>query len=550
MSQQLRILFTLVLLFAVILSGCSNDKGEQTPAREEEKQNGVIVEEPKTPTEGGDLRIGVLELPMWNPFKWREATPQYSTAERLVYRGLFTYSLDQQLVPDLIKEYTIEDVDDKKVIRFTLDDQVKWQDGTSLSYEDISFSLHTYLNPFYYGAWKQNLSYINGTSAFRSGKSERISGIKQEESGEIILEITDATSSFYHALTAPILPAHQLKELNMEEIHHRLSEGKVVGNGPFQFSEQNNTELRLSRVASFSEGGPYLDGITFRLYNGDVATLGAEPQYDLLAVTPQVEKELATGYQKYDVAQNAYYYLGFNFTDAVLSNKEVRIAIGEVIDRRSIIDRVLYEHGIVVDSIIPKTSWLYNDLEGSIEPEIEEARNRINALGYSAEKPLKLTIHYQGDHLLVEKLVSEISNQLAAIHIKVDKKPLMGEEYYAYLFSGKPTQVFVNAWPFSKDIGYWWKLYGSYHDVKDLGLNIFHYRNAKADQLLKELYTTPPTKAQKQTAVDFLNELTADRILVPLFVPHQSYWVSKRVHDQVINGDGWFIDSTKWWMEK
>lgn len=550
MNKQLRILFVFTLLFTVILSGCSNDEGEKTPTGDK-KENGGVVDVPKTPTEGGNLRVGVLQLPTWNPLKWEESTPQYSVAERLVYRGLFTYGADQQLIPDLIKNYTIDSEEDKTVLRFSLDEQAKWHDGTPISFEDISFTLQTYLDPFYYGAWKQNLSYINGTSSFRSGRSDHISGITQAESGEIVLELSDATSSFYHALTAPILPAHQLKELDIEAIHKQLSDGKVVGNGPFQFVEQSNTEIKLTRAIPFADGGPYLDGISFQLFNGEVAALGTEPQYDLISIPPQMDQELVANYQLYDVTQNVYYYLGFNMIDEVVGKDGVRTAIAEAIDHQAIIDAVLFGHGTVVDRIIPNHSWIGESAADAKEPQIQSAQNRMASLGYSADKPVKITVHYQANNRFVEKLVDALSQQLSAIYIKVDKKPLNGEDYYAYLFSGKPTQAFIHAWPFSKDLGYWWKLYGSYHDVKDLGLNIFHYHNDTVDEYSKRLYTTHPTSnSQVGDANGVIKQLQADRPFIPLFAPNQSYLVSKKLHDQVINGDGLFIDSAKWWMEK
>lgn len=533
----------------MILGGCSKDSEQTDPKKDPNDENAPGVEEIKDPTEGGTLRVGVLQLPSWNPFKWQEAAQTYSTAEQLVYRGLFTYSPDQQLVPDLIKSYAVDEgVDGKSVLRFTLDDKAIWHDGTPITFEDINFTLHTYLDPFYYGAWKQNLSYIDGTSAFRSGKKEQISGIKQDENGDIVMELTNATSSFYHALTAPILPAHQLKGLSSEEIAQQFETGKVVGNGQFQFETKSDQELSLTRVIAYADGGPYLEGISFQVYNGDVAT--ASGQYDLLAVPPQTS-EPAEGFKAYDVALNQYFYLGFNMEDDVVGKSEVRTAIAEAADRQALIDAVLFGHGTAVDRIIPNNSWLSEGTTSVDTAKLDAAINRMTTLGYSPNKQLKLTVLYQGDNRLVDKVVDALSQQLSSIYIKIEKKPLNGDEYYAYLFSGKPTQAFIHAWPFTKDIGYWWKLYGTYHDVKDLGLNIFHYSNDKVDEYSKRLYMRDTaSKGPMEDGAVIIKQLQTDLPLIPLFSPNQSYWVSKRLHDQNINGDGFFLDISKWWLEK
>ncbi len=549
MSRHLRIV---ILAFAVValLSACSNNSGDNSTPNEMNKENtkkDPVVTEIKTPTEGGTLSVGVLQLPSWNPLKWEEATAAFSTAEQLVYRGLLSYGSDQQLGSDLIKDYAIEEKENGvSILTFTLDEQAKWHDGTPVSFEDIAFTYRTYLDPFYYGAWKQNLSYINGTSAYRSGKADTISGIQQDEAGQITIEATDATSSFYHALTAPLLPAHQLKDKTMKEINDQLLEGTVVGNGIFKLDTKSDTALQLIRVLPFAEGGPYLDGITFEVISGNAADMQA---YDILAVPPQVD-EVADGYQAYDVSQNVFYYLGFNTQDKTLNNKEVRKAIMEALDREAFVNELLYGQGVIIDQIVPNNSWLADQEQAIESANIETTKGKLAALGFTTEKPLNITIHYQGDHPLIAALVDKMSEQLTTVNVKLEKKPLSGEEYYAHVFSGKDVQAFIHAWPFSKDIGYWWKLYGGYHDVKDLGLNILRYQNSTADELLQKLYYGAPSVDQKEIATAFLDQLQNDRVLQPLFVPAQRYWVSNKINDQKINGDGWFIDISKWWMEK
>lgn len=548
MGKFSRNIFSILIIIAIILTGCSNDGEEKISDPDQEETKSPIVEEPKEPMEGGILKFGVLELPTWDPFKWNSDTPSFSTAERLVYRGLFTYDEQGQLVPDLIDSYSIDKQDDHVAyLRLTLNQDAKWHDGTPVTFEDVSFTLHTYLDPFYYGAWKQNLSYINGTSAFRSGKADTITGIQQNENGEIVITVSDATSSFYHALTAPVLPAHQLKGLSIEEMRNHLSEGKVVGNGPFAFESKTDTEVRLTRVDEFSKGGPYLDGISFVKYDGNIKSITDTSSYDMIAVTPQQSDDVLDGYTSYDVAQNVYYYLGFNVEDELLKNKDVRRAIYEAINPQLIIEKALYGNGEVVNEIVSSQSWLTTNQERSTN--VDAAKQRMASLGYSDTRSLEITIHYQGDSKIMERVVGALSEQLSSIYIKVNKQPLNGDEYYAHLFAGKPVQAFLHAWPFSKDIGYWWKLYGGYHHVKDLGLNIYRFQNDQADSLLKELYYNPPGESQRETAQKFMELLNQEQVVVPLFVPVQTYWVSTKVHDQQINGDGWFSNIEKWWME-
>lgn len=557
MGKQLRgwLIVFVFIFFALGLSACSKEEGQsgiggEGIQTEDPTPPTVVVEEVKTPTEGGILRVGMLQLPAWDPFKWESASPQYSAAERLVFRGLFTYSDDQKLVPDLINDYSIEDLGDgKSVLQFTLKDDAVWHDGTPVTFADVVFTLQTYLDPFYYGAWKQNLSSIDGTSAFRSGKATSIAGIQQSDDGLITIALTDAKSSFYHALIAPVLPAHVLHDLDIEQIRAQLVEGKVVGNGAFQFGERSDKELQLKRALAFAEGGTYLDGITFVVNDSTFAITAMEQAYDVVQVPPMKALD-GNDVKTVDSAQNVFYYIGFNVADDVTKQKEIRVAIAEALNRSVLIQNELLSQGTAIDSIIPPQSWLAEGTTAATDSNVSKAQQRMTGLGYSATKPLTLSLHYAGENALMESIVERIRTQLAEVYISLEKKELSADDYYAYIFSGKPVQAFIHAWPFAKDYGYWWKLYGSYHDVKDLGLNVLRYSDKNADMLLKQLYDTPPSVTQKETARSFAQQFQADQVIVPLFSPVQRYWVNNKAHIEGFNGDGWLIEIDKWWVEK
>jgi len=551
MLKKVRILMAVFLVAAFMLSGCINDEPKE---KEKEQSNGSSQyreKESAAPIVGGKLRFGVLSLPEWNPLKWEEATPQYSPAERLVYRGLFTYSEKGEWVGDLIEKFSLESKENgTKILHLTLKENQKWQDGTPITFEDVRFTLQTYLDPFFYGAWKQNLSYISGTSSYRSGKKESISGITQSEDGEIQLILDNPTSSFFHALVAPILPAHLLKGKKPEEINALITEGKIIGSGPFKFESKNEKEIRLTRGFPKEEGGPYLDEISFVLYDGDVTSPDKANGYQVLAVPPQESPTLPKNYLYTDVTQNLYYYLGFNYKDEVTSKPEVRKAIHMGIDRAAIVNELLFGHGAGL-GVIPAAVEMPDDsIFHAPAADVENARNIMGQLGYSAEKPLTITLHYQADQPVAAKLADILSEQLQRMNIRLLKKPLNGEEYYAYLFSGQPVQAFIHAWPAVKDSGLWWKLYGSYHDVKDLGLNILHYENKEADQILKELYAAMPDGTEKEKKQAFLKIMNQDLPVLPLFAPKQTYWIEEGVHGFAMNGDGWLLHAENWWVEK
>lgn len=530
-----------VILF--MLSGCTFISPSPDQGGGIQKDEGGVINE--SPVTGGEIMISTLVLPEWNPLKELSAVHQLSPAEKLVYRSLFDYSEEGVWQGDLVDRFSLKESGENKVFSFTLKKDAKWQDGSPITFEDVRFTLETYLNPFYYGAWKQNLSYIDGTSDYRSGKKEHIGGILQGKEGEIEIHLTSPTSSFYDALTAPLLPAKTLQGKSPEEIARLAREGKVMGTGFFKPEKIGANEYRFVRSFPREEGGPYLDAITFRA-SADGKKTDA-PNADMIESFPSPERQKPKGYQEILQPAPLYAYLGFNLQDPLLTH-EVRKAIAQAVDRKRIVQEALSGQGYPAISLLP------NDFLGiqakESPPDPKKATAMMEALGYSGEKPLTLTLTYPKDPLMMERIAISLNEELTPLHLRLQLRPMSKEDFYASLFSGEKMQLFLHAWPYSADLGLWWKMFGKEHDVEDLGLNVYHYADPAVSGLLQSFYRTAPFSLSGEKVKEADERLRDVAFLIPLVTPARKFWVSERLHGVKTDGSGHLLHIEKWWKEK
>lgn len=544
MRSHLRMMFIPFLILLLFLSGCTVGS-TPSPDQGGGLQNGPGNDDRNLiPVTGGELTIQTLAMPEWDPLKGLSANRHLSSAEGLVYRGLFTYSPEGTWQGDLVDRFTLNESGDQKVLSFSLKKEAKWQDGSPVTFEDVRFTLETYLSPFYYGAWKQDLSYIDGTSTYRSGKAAHISGILQGKTGEIELHMTAPTSSFYEALTAPLLPAKTLQGKKPEEIVQLAKEGKVMGTGPFKPDRLSGEEYHFVRAREEGEGGPYLDRISFRA--GGSGKEGS-PAADLVELYPGSPQNLAKG-KVFAYPAALYDYLGFNLKESSLRS-EVRQAIRLSIDQKGLIDKALQGEGVPANSIIPAGFWGFSG--GAPQAtDVKKAAQIMEGLGYSKEKPLTLTLSYPEEPAIMASLAAELKTMLAPVHIEVVAKPMPKEDFYAALFSGEKMQLFLHAWPYVEDPGLWWKMFGKEHDVDNLGLNVYHFQDQAVSSLLQSIYRTAPSKLTKEKVLEAAQKLDQAGFLIPLVTPVRKYWMSDSLHGVQMDGEGDLLQIESWWKAK
>src|SRR4051812_18217294 len=139
--------------------------------------------------------------------------------------------------------------DDGRSWPFTIRDDVKFADGSTLTAEDVAAS------------WKKIVNPAEGVFSMRRGYYSMIDSIEAPDPKTIVFHLKFATAAFLPTLADPYAFIYK-KEILDRDPH--WYEKNIMGSGPFRFKEYQ-TGQSISGVRNpdyYHKGLPYLDGFT------------------------------------------------------------------------------------------------------------------------------------------------------------------------------------------------------------------------------------------------------------------------------------------------
>ncbi len=250
------------------------------------------------------------------------------------------------------------------IIEFHLRPGVRFHDGHEVTAEDVKFTYEAIVNP-------KNLS-------------PRIPDYEPVKKVEVIDPMT--VRILYKRLYSPafatwgmgILPAHLLndkilaqeaKEMgkNPDEFTMRQSRFSrhPIGCGPFMFQQWKSDQyIRLKRYDSYWDGPPNYKEYVMRIipdpltqemefYAGTIDDYSVQPhQVDRLSRDDR--------YQNFSGTAFGYTYIGYNMRREPFNDVRVRRALGMAIDKKKIIDYLLYGQGESITGPFVKQTDFYN----------------------------------------------------------------------------------------------------------------------------------------------------------------------------------------------
>ena len=168
-----------------------------------------------------------------------------------LFSGLAQYSGEENVVPDVARDWEIMDEGAKYVIH--LRDNVLWSDGNPLKAADFEFAWKRILNPETESPVAGLLYDIKGADAYHKGhlsNSEEV-GVNALDDTTLAVTLEGPTAYFPHILAQPNLapvPRQVVKRLG----EAWCEPNNIVTNGPFRFeSEPTEAQRTLVRNPSY-----------------------------------------------------------------------------------------------------------------------------------------------------------------------------------------------------------------------------------------------------------------------------------------------------------
>lgn len=383
--KRVKFVKTLLLIvgvtFTLALGGCAGEKEES-----QSSQEGNVSQDAGEPTTGGSIIVGIPQdiEDSLDP----HAAVAAGTEEILfnIFEGLLKYDEKGNLIDAVASAHTASD--DGKTYTFTLRDGVKFHDGSTVTLDDVIYSI------------ERSADVGVSTSAFLN-----IAEINELDDKTIEIILTESDTEFLCYMTTAIIPASNEDPAT-----------NAIGTGPYKYVSRSPQENIV--IEKFDEywGEPaYLDEVTFKIIsdaNAIVTNLksGAIDMYSRL--TTVQAQEASQVCDIYEGTMNLVQALYLNNAAEPLDDVRVRQALAYAINEQEILDLTSDGKGTIIGtSMIPAfEKYHLPELADAYPQDVEKAKELLAEAGYPDGIDLTITVpsnyqpHIDTAQVLVEQL--------------------------------------------------------------------------------------------------------------------------------------------------
>ena len=517
------------------------------------------------PKQGGTLIEGLIGSPRFvNPLLSLSDADRDLTS--LVYSGLLKVTPEGELAPDLAASYNVSE--SGLEYRFTLKDNIYFQDGHPVTADDFIFTIQKAQDP--------NL---------KSPRRASFEGVTTEKLNdrEIKINLKQPYAPFLENMTLGVLPKHLWKDIEPEQFPFSELNVKPVGSGPYSVNKVNRDSsgvplsYTLSAFKKYDSGAPFVKKIIFRFFANEERLLDAYGKGEIQAANsispdkaPLILK-LGGVLVKSPLPRVFGVFFNQNQT-TIFADREVRAALDKAINKKLIVEEILRGYGTPLDSPIPpdvflktessttppdfqgdektakdillKAGWKLNAQEGVLEKKTKASTEKLSfSLATSNAAELKA----------VAELIKVAWERLGAkVELKIFEPGDLNQNVI------RPRKY--DALLFGEIVGRDLDLFAFWHSSQrnDPGLNIALYTNIKTDKLLEEARTIQDNKVRLKKYEEFEAEIKREIPVVFLYAPDFIYAVPKKIKglkisrvtvpaDRFLRIEKWFIETEKVW---
>ncbi|MGE5630003.1 MAG: peptide ABC transporter substrate-binding protein [Caulobacteraceae bacterium] len=511
LSKCKKSILIFMLLAVFVLTACS----------EVVQPEAEITVEDEKPVAGGTINMASVEPGTLNPLLSKSKS--YMEVSKLLFQNLVEYDQNLKIVSALAESWSFEAGTSKCVVR--LKNNIYWSDGQDVTADDVIFSMDTIK-----------------TSADSIYKShlEHVYSYKARDSKTIEIVFDQPFANAFDMLNFPIIPQH---------VYSKDINAVPVGTGPFkvsQYDKLKSMELVYNEKWN-GQGKPYIDKVkvTFISDTDAFSTAFQSKELDILNTT-------SYDWEKYSEMKdvNAYKYttlnydfLGLNYKNPIFTDKAVRKAMIQGINRKSIVEKYLLGNAEVTDVPISPVSWL-NDGKGiTYEYSKVEAQNTLKAAGFvdsnndgilerevdGVKQTLKFTLLTNEENDFRKKAADDIKKNLEEIGFSVEIKSLPFNDVKTALDS-KQFDVVLTGYSLSntQDLSF------AFHTSQIAGgKNFMSYSNPDFDNLLQQAYVTLDSSQRKEVYTTIQQTFREEVPCISLFFRDAAVVVRNKIRGDI-----------------
>ena len=315
------------------------------------------------PADYGRIREGVLGQPQFiNPLYAPLSDIDRDLTE-LIFSSLMTYDGNNNIVPDLINEYNIEN--GGKTINFSIKKNIKWHDGMPLTIDDVVFTIDLVQDAEYLSPLRTN---------WQGVEIEKVSDY------EAIFKLKQAYSGFEESLVnLKILPKHIWKDANVQSItsNMQLNILSPIGSGPYMVKKtiQRDDKTIKSMILNVNNDyygqKPHIQRIDFYFFTKEEDLINNLKKGNLDTGNIGIEDYNDKNFKRYNlnsIQTPDYFAIFLNNLEKPFDNKEIRQAFSDLINKQEIADSILNGKGEIINSpLIPSFYGLNQENNSSYD---------------------------------------------------------------------------------------------------------------------------------------------------------------------------------------
>ncbi|MDD2717192.1 MAG: peptide-binding protein [Candidatus Wallbacteria bacterium] len=472
----------------------------------------------------------------------------------MIFDTLTNLGKNLELTPSLAASWEISS--DCTVITFFLRKKVRWQDGVDFTAEDVRFTLEKILDPKVESPLRVYLTDLTDAATF-------------ETIDPYTIKISCRKPSPYLAdwINPPIIPKHLFDK---EDFGSSANNLHPVGTGPYRFVEWSKGEkIVLEANPDYFGGRPFLDRIIIKTIPDDSATLISllRGDLDLMQLSPDQyfkqasSKEFLERFRVFTYpANSSYSFIGYNLNHPVLKDKKTRQALTLAINRREIVDKVLYSFGTLTCGDFAPSHWACNKSLIPYPFDPQAARKVLADAGWKdddgdgilEQKGVKfnLEININVGNPVRKLIVEMVRDYWKTIGIETKINILEWEEYLKRS-TEKNFQVHIGGWGLSNTHD----PYGIWHssqipDKKNgfSGFNFISYNNPEADRLCELGHATMDREKLREIFCRLQAVIHEDQPYTFLYIPNEIWAVAKRIQGIEPAPAGIFYNFPHWYV--
>ncbi|MGB7282297.1 MAG: ABC transporter substrate-binding protein [Candidatus Acidiferrum sp.] len=433
--------------------------------------------------------------------------PRYATdsqsqrIDALLFSSLLERDDQMNIHGDLAESW---DTPDPLTYIFRLRPGVHFHDGRPLTSADVKYTFESILDPAVHSP--------------KRGAFRMVASIDTPDLATVVFHLTEPYASFLWNLTRPavgIFPQGSGPDFSRHPI----------GSGPFRFvSQSQDEEVIVERNPDYFRGAPQLARVRFRVVPDAVVRAlelrKGSADIEMSSLSPDMIPVLA---RQPDLAVTErpgtnFAYLGFNLTDPILANRDIRQALAYATDREALIRYLLHGQARIASGILPPNHWAYepNVAQYALDP--ARAEKLLDAAGFprkqdGARFQLTLKTSTQEEARLIGAVLQQ---QWRRVGVDLELRPLELGTLLSDAARGN-FQITYSRWVGANNDPDVFEFVFSSKRFPPDGANRGHYSNPRVDALVDQIRTEMDREKRKALCSEVQKILAVDLPYLPLW---------------------------------